>query len=175
MAMDPVPAQICAGLVAFVLLAGAAHKLRDVVGFAAVAEAYRLLPRGWAGAVARALVVAEIALGAGVLLGAPLASLGAMALLLVYAGAIGINVARGRRDIDCGCGALASRQTLGWGLVARNAVLAGAAAATLLPRVERALGPVDWVTIALGVVALAFGYVAVNELIAQWPRTRALA
>jgi hypothetical protein len=173
--MDPVPVYVCAGLVGFVLLAGAAHKLRDVAGFGAVVDEYRLLPRGWGRGAARVLVAAEIALGAGVLLGEPLASAGAIALLLAYAAAIAINVARGRRDIDCGCGGLASRQTLGWGLVARNAVLTGAAAATLLPRVERTLAPLDWYTVVAAVVALSFGYVAVNELVAQWPRTRALA
>jgi hypothetical protein len=47
-----------------------------------------------------------------------------MALLLVFAAAMAINIRRGRTQIDCGCGLSALRQGLGWPLVARNLALA---------------------------------------------------
>jgi len=37
---------------------------------------------------------------------------------------MGINIRRGRSQIDCGCGRSQLRQPLGWGLVARNILLA---------------------------------------------------
>ena len=42
----------------------------------------------------------------------PHAAAAAALLLALYAGAIGVNLARGRRDIDCGCGGPASRQPI---------------------------------------------------------------
>lgn len=59
----------------------------------------------------------------------PWAEAGAVALLLLFAAAMAINLARGRADIDCGCGQSFLKQTLSWSLVARNAALA----AMLLP------------------------------------------
>ena len=48
----------------------------------------------------------------------------AAALLILFAVAMGINIRRGRRHIDCGCFQSALKQTLSWILVARNAGLA---------------------------------------------------
>src|SRR5690606_791824 len=47
-------------------------------------------------------------------------------LLVVFAFAIGINVARGRKAIDCGCFRTGYKQNLSWLLVLRNVLLAGA-------------------------------------------------
>lgn len=86
---------------------------------------YRLLPAALVGPAATALPLVEIATGASLLLGLhPLAVLVAMALLLVFAGAMAINIARGRGHIDCGCGHGALRHPIGWPLVARNGALA---------------------------------------------------
>jgi hypothetical protein len=46
-------------------------------------------------------------------------------LLVVYAGAIGANLWRGRRHIDCGCGLGSRAQPISLGLIARNALLIG--------------------------------------------------
>jgi hypothetical protein len=43
---------------------------------------------------------------------------------LLFAVAMGINLRRGRRHIDCGCFQSALKQTLSWTLVVRNVVMA---------------------------------------------------
>jgi hypothetical protein len=100
--------------------------LRDLKLHAAIVEQYRILPAGLASPVALALPLLSVA-AAVLLLAAPLASWGAMlsfALLSSFTGAIGVNLARGRRDIDCGCGG-ADGQRLSGGLVVRNLALMG--------------------------------------------------
>ncbi len=91
---------------------------------------YRILP-GWAVApVAAWLPAVEVglalALFASVLTGGAVrgAAGAAAALLVVFGAAMAINIVRGRRMIDCGCGRSQLRQPLGWGLVLRNGVLA---------------------------------------------------
>ncbi|MGH8629603.1 MAG: MauE/DoxX family redox-associated membrane protein, partial [Burkholderiales bacterium] len=74
----------------------------------------------------------------------------ACALLLVYALAMGINLARGRRDIDCGCFKSALKQTISGWLIGRNLLLAAAAAALLLPLAGRTTGVLDYVTVGAG-------------------------
>ena len=65
--------------------------------------------------------------------GLRLFALPAAALLVVFAWAMAINIRRGRRAIDCGCGRSQLRQPLGWGLVVRNVVLALLVAIRALP------------------------------------------
>lgn len=103
------------------------HKATDFGRFSGFLADYRLLPAGLVAGAARALIGAE--LGCVALLAWPASSaagaLAAIALLLLYALAIGINVARGHRRIDCGCGG--TPQHLSWALVLRNLALAGLA------------------------------------------------
>jgi hypothetical protein len=164
------PAADTAMRVALALLfaAAAAHKARDLAAFRAAVAGYRLLPETATGFVAAALVAAEVALAAALALGprAP-AALAAPGLLALYAGAIAANLARGRRDIDCGCGGPALRQTLSTGLVVRNAALGCAALTGLAPLAPRALVWVDAWTIAGAVLALSALYTATNRLLAQ--------
>jgi hypothetical protein len=98
------------------------------------------------------------------------AALGAAALLALYTAAIGVNLARGRRDVDCGCAGPGGRQTLQGGLVARNALLAAAALAAAAPVGARGLGAVDAITIAGAVLAAAALYAASQHLLALAPR-----
>jgi hypothetical protein len=53
------------------------------------------------------------------------------ALLVGFAGAVSINLVRGRR-IDCGCATAPSPRTIGWGLVVRDLVLAGMATVVVI-------------------------------------------
>jgi hypothetical protein len=53
-----------------------------------------------------------------------IAALAANLLLLLFAGAMSINIQRGRRHIDCGCGHAGLRQQLSLGQVVRNILLA---------------------------------------------------
>jgi hypothetical protein len=128
---------------------------RDLVP--GVVANYRLLPETLVAPVAALLPLVELGLGLGLIAGVVtdgrlrLFALPAAALLLVFAGAMAINIRRGRQAIDCGCGRSHLRQPLGWSLVARNAVLALLVAIDALPRWPAdTVAPVD---IALACVA----------------------
>lgn len=152
------------------LLAGAAlAKLRDLRAFAAALAGYRLLPAALAGPAAVAFAAAELALALALwlpVLRAP-AALGAALLLSLYGVAIALNLARGRRDIDCGCGGPLGRQTLSEALVLRNALLAAAAVVAALPAAPRALAWLDLWTLAAALASLAALYLAANALLAR--------
>jgi len=113
-------------LIALVFLAAAIGKMRHWAVFQGVVANYRLLPDVLVAPFAYALPPFEALLGATLLLGlfSPWADAAAAALLLLFAAAMGINLMRGRRNIDCGCFQSALKQTLSWILVARNGVLA---------------------------------------------------
>ncbi len=121
-------------LVSLVFLTAAYGKFRHWTVFQGVVANYRLLPERLAAPVAHVLPPVEALLGAALLLGlgSPWPELGAAALLLLFAAAMGVNLARGRRNIDCGCFQSALKQTLNWTLVMRNIVLALLLGAALL-------------------------------------------
>lgn len=116
---------------ALVLARGAWGKSRDLLGFAAAIENYRLLPGAVAGTVAHLVPVAEAALALGLLAPAtrPWAAAGASLLFALFAAAVAVNLARGRSDIDCGCGGVARPLSvaLAWQNAVTSAVLAGVA------------------------------------------------
>ncbi|WP_298394149.1 MauE/DoxX family redox-associated membrane protein [Sphingobium sp.] len=115
---------------------------------------YRLLPAALVGSAATALPLAEVATGVALLIGLhPLAVVVAMALLLLFAGAMAINIVRGRSHIDCGCGHGALRHPIGWPLVARNVALAALLGLRLLP--APAFGAMDIATAIAGGIAIA--------------------
>ena len=120
--------------------------------------------------VARALPLVEIAIGIGMLVPATRrpALIAVAALLAIYAGAIAINLARGRRQIDCGCGGDA--HPLSWALVVRNAVLAAMALAVSGPTTRRGFEWLDGVTLVLGLLAFYALYLMFDELLRQSSR-----
>lgn len=164
---DPVVAFALRAGLTLLLGSAALAKLRDRAGFAAAVAGYRLLPGALAGPAAAGFVAAEIALAAGLWLAPAPAALGAAALLALYSAAIGANLARGRRDIDCGCGGPFGRQTLSPALVLRNLALAGAALACALPVAPRALAWLDALTLVAALGAAAALYAAANLLLAK--------
>ena len=133
-------------LIALVFLLAAIGKARNFVAFQGVLGNYRLLPQSLVVPAAVILPPLEAAIAAGLLTGLaiPWPVAAAMFLLTLFAGAMGINILRGRRHIDCGCFQSALKQHLSWTLVVRNAIL------VLL--LQMALGPMPviaaaWTTI----------------------------
>jgi hypothetical protein len=112
-------------LVALIFLTAAYGKLRHWQVFQGVIANYRLLPEVLVAPVAYLLPPAEAFLGTALLLslGSPWPEAAAASLLLLFALAMGINIGRGRRHIDCGCFQSALKQSLSWKLVIRNVVL----------------------------------------------------
>ncbi len=109
-------------------------KLRHRELLPGVIANYRLLPAPFVTPAAQLLPFAELAIGAALLGGGQrIAILPAVALLAIFAVAMAVNIGRGRRHIDCGCGRSQLRQPLSWLLVGRNIALALALLPRLLP------------------------------------------
>jgi len=171
-------------LVSLVFLGAAYGKLRHWAAFQGVVANYRLLPQAMVAPAACLIAPAELLLGTALLssLGFPWAELGAAVLLLLFALAMGINLRRGRRHIDCGCFQSALKQTLSWTLVMRNVVLAsllGVASlpgAASLPGVALHLGvaphssgsPGDLLTLVNGYLAGAVLFIILQALAILW-------
>lgn len=118
-------------MIGLLFLMAALAKLRDRSGFQAVLAGYRLVPQGALGVVATLLPLAELAVAAALLAGMRPALAGAAALLLLFAGAVAINLRRGRTRIDCGCGGADGRRPISAGLVGQDLILAALALAAL--------------------------------------------
>jgi uncharacterized membrane protein YphA (DoxX/SURF4 family) len=172
--IDPVVALILRCSLALLLLSAAWHKLRDVAAFVAAVAAYALVPQRWHRAVAWGLVFAEGAIGVSLAIGVGVAPLAAAALLASYTVAIATNLARGRRDIDCGCAGPARRMPLNTGLVVRNAILIVAVGCAAIPTVARPLVWLDALTVTAAVLVLALLYGAVNTALVNAMRLQPL-
>ena len=97
------------------------------------------------------------------------AALTAAGLLALYAAAIGINLWRGRADIDCGCAGPDQAQPLRPVLLARNSALVALALVASVAPVARDLTLFDgFVTLAAAAVALLI-YAAADGLLANSP------
>jgi len=169
--MDPVIDTALRTGLSVLFLAAAVHKLRDLARFRATLAEYHLLSPRLVPLGALVLVVTELGLAV-TLVAPPLrraALLAAAGLLSIYGGAMAVNLARGRRHIDCGCAGPATRRPIGGVLVTRNAVLAAAALGGLVPVSPRPLSWVDGITVLGATATLAALYAAVDRLLALTP------
>ena len=115
------------------LVAGS-HKLFAQSRFSGFLADYRLVPARWTGVVSWVIIGAEFAV--------PLALVStqtrdaggvlAISLLLGYALGMAINLYRGRRQIECGCGG--PPQPLSGSLLVRNGCLAAVTLLIFMPR-----------------------------------------
>ncbi len=170
--VDPALGLILRGALSVLFGWAASHKLRDVAAFREALANYDLLPRRRLTPAALLLIAMEIGVAVALWLPrrGPSAALAAAGLLGLYAGAIVVNLIRGRYDIDCGCTGAAGRQPLSAALAARNGLLIAAALASALPATARSLTWVDGLTVGFGVTMLALLYAAVDGLLALAPR-----
>ena len=135
-------------------------------------EQYQLLPKSLLGVVGASIILLE--LGVATLLITPLYYGGVLfgALLLsVYAGAILINMRRGRVWMDCGCLG-AGGEGLSYWLVVRNLTLLMILLVALIPSTGRQLLWLDYWSVTSTVVATAIGYLGLNILIAADVRSK---
>ena len=176
MSVDPAFQGVLRGGLVLLFAAAALHKLRAPREFAATLADYRLLPGALVPAAAAALVGAEVALALALGTGRfePEALFAAAALLALYSLAIAANLARGRREIDCGCLGPAGRQPLSAWLLARNLLLVAACLALVPAPAPRPLHLTDAVTVAGGVAVLALLWNAAHRLGAPRPGGLAL-
>ena len=91
-------------------------------------------------------------------------------LLLAFAWAMAVNLRRGRAAIDCGCALGLLKERISWPLVARNLLLAAAAAVIAVSTpTRRPLSPLDWFTIAAAIACGLLLYAAVGRLFGLAP------
>ncbi|WP_343573680.1 MauE/DoxX family redox-associated membrane protein [Pseudomonas sp. QE6] len=172
MNIDPIYVIASAVSISVILANAATHKLRAPGRFTKQLEDYQLLPRALLKPVARGLPLLEIGVAFALLVPASRAGAALIAALLLalYAAAIGFNLWRGRRDIDCGCSGPDQAQPLRPVLLARNAILVGLALAAGLSPQARELGLFDgFVVIAASATALLI-YAAAEGLLSNGPR-----
>src|SRR5262245_18128346 len=161
MTLDPVIVLTLRFSVAWLFLAAVLHKLKDFTDFRAVIATYDVLPEHSIAAGAVLIVAVEGAIAIGALAQLWAGYFAASVVLVGYAAVMTVNLVRGRRFIDCGCGGAA--QPLSMGLVIRNVVLALGALVALLPTFVRPLGWIDVVSIVLAIVMLGTLYAATNQ------------
>ncbi len=177
LAVDPGVGGMLLGALALLFAQAAWHKWRAPAHFGAQLAAYRLVPRGLLGVATLAIPLTESVVALALLAPATRAwaAVSGAVLLLGYAAAMGINLARGRRDLDCGCTGPAERRPIAAWMVWRNVLLGGVLLGVGPPWAERTLAPTDWLTIGGGLLALALLHAALERLLGQvLPRTAAL-
>lgn len=171
MHIDPIFIIASALAIAVLLASAATHKLRAPARFAKQLADYQLLPEALVRPSARVIPVVELAIAFALLVpvSRSWAALTAASLIALYAAAIGINLWRGRRDIDCGCAGPDQVQPLRPVLLLRNSVLVGLALLASVAPIVRDLNVFDgFVTLFASAVALLI-YAAADGLLANSP------
>ena len=168
MTIDPAVACLILACAELLFMVAAVHKLRDLPRFAEVFAAYRLLPLSAARRIAPVVPALELAAAIGFMTESlrSMAVCVGVALLFAYGVAIAINLARGRRDLDCGCAGPNNRRPIAAWMVWRNIGLAVFLAAILLPPSDRPLVWTDAVTVGFGTAACALVYLCLDRLLA---------
>jgi hypothetical protein len=176
MAIDPQVGAIAIAVGATIFAGSAAMKFAAPAEFQAAVENYRIVPQAVALLTAWSVPLLEMAGAVGLLWAPARAVAGALllSLLTIFTGAIAINLARGRRQIDCGCFGPVLRQHLSGWLIVRNAALAVVLAVAIGDESIRPFGAVDYVTIVSAAASLVMLYAAANYLLANAPVTEAM-
>lgn len=166
--MDPLAHLVVAVGLALLLLSAAVHKLTDFAAFRRILEDYEVMPSWLVATAARVVVVAEIILGTAWLVQftSVLVVGGTVLLLASYAGAMTLNLMRGRVHISCGCGG-SDGQPLSWWMLPRNLLLIVAAMSAIVPVTDRNLGWVDGLLATATLTILLLIYLAVTQLLAN--------
>ena len=101
--MDPVADITLRSAFALLFLVAASHKLRDPGRFRTTLADYRLLPGAVVPLAAMVVIGIEIVVAIALVAWARRAPgpIAAAAVLVIYGAAIAVNLARGRRHIDC--------------------------------------------------------------------------
>ena len=146
-------------------LNSAIHKAQDHRDFVSILAGYKLVPFFAVWVLAGIVTFNEFLAVLGLLLTVPFLKYLAALLLAGYAIAIQVNVARGRTEIDCGCGGQA--QPISQALVYRNIAIAillawSTDAVGFVGIVE--LGVAYWALVTGVVIGLGSLYLSYNQL-----------
>jgi uncharacterized membrane protein YphA (DoxX/SURF4 family) len=166
--IDPAVAALLAGASALLFLSAALHKFLDLGSFRQALSAYQLLPAPLT-RFAPAVPLLESAVGFALLSTAarPAAACAGAVLLGLYATAIAVNLARGRRDLSCGCGGPNDRRPIASWMVWRNLTLAGLLLLLWQPAPVRPMAASDALTIGAGTAVAALLYISLDTLLGR--------
>jgi hypothetical protein len=169
--MDPVITAIIVICMSLLFAVAAMHKIKSPLVFRTAMQEYRLLPPVFLVPASMLVMISETLAAALALIPAtrPIGLSIMTVLLFIYAAGIGINLLRGRRDIDCGCNGPASKQMLSWWLVARNLLFLGLILLAMQPTNGRQFLWLDSLTVLFGVMVASGLYLSLNRLLAQAP------
>jgi hypothetical protein len=165
--LDPAIGYLIVAGIALLFASAAVHKLRDLARFTAVFAAYHVLPDAPARRVAWFIPCLELGVALA-LCWEPsrrAALIPAITVLIVYAAALAVNLLRGRRDLDCGCGTARSRRPIADWMIWRNLLLASALGIAAVPWSLRPFGVTDLLTVVGGLMVGATLYSAVDRLL----------
>jgi hypothetical protein len=165
--LDPAFGYLIVAGVALLFASAGIHKVRGVARFTEIFVAYRVLPNVLGRRISRLIPCFEVAIAIA-LLWEPsrrMAVIAAIAALIAYALGMGLNLLRGRRDLDCGCGTARDRRPIAGWMVWRNLFLAAALGSAALPWSPRALNSTDLLTVMGGLIVAVALYAAVDRLL----------
>ena len=167
MKFDPIILVTCSLILSYVFVVASVHKWQNLDGFKSTIVNYQILPEGMSGAFVFSIPAVELICGIALLnpYSASLGALVAAILLLMYIIAIAINLLRGRRTIDCGCGGTEQKQAISEWLIFRNGILLFFAYAVITNVQTRELGWLDWIVVLLATATGCLFYNIVNQLL----------
>lgn len=170
--LDPAIGYLIIAGSALLFVSAAVHKLRNLSRFTEIFTAYKVLPDALSRRLAWTIPCVELGVGAALLWPATrnMAVPAALAVLIAYAAGIGVNLLRGRVDLDCGCGAARDRRGIAAWMVWRNLILAAALGLTLLPWSTRSLNLTDVLTLVGGLLVGVILYASVDRLLGEVAR-----
>lgn len=150
------------------------HKLRNLPLFNENIRDYRLTAEGMNAVVAAAILFVEFSIVILLVAKPPIGFCLAGIMLLLYAGAMLVNLLRGRSTIDCGCGRAGAGQTISYALVIRNIVISLLAFLATQGLFVTSISQPQLLLGMAGLLVTVLLYSAINELLVNAPKLKKL-
>ncbi|WP_233830173.1 MauE/DoxX family redox-associated membrane protein [Paraburkholderia sp. ZP32-5] len=175
--IDPVVSTVALAATSIITLTLALPKLTRQSELRQTVAGFQLLPHALIAPFALFLPLAEISATLASLLPATrgVGAIALAALFMLFALALGINVARGRTDIDCGCNGFrqsggAVAPSIGWAHVARTLLLAALAALAGVPQSTRAVVWFDYLSVLGATLVAVAAFFTLDVLLDNRPK-----
>jgi hypothetical protein len=175
--VDPVISTVALATTSIITLTLALPKVTRNGELREAVAGFQLLPHALVTPFALALPAVEIAAALASLVPATrgVGAAALAALFMLFALALGINVARGRTDIDCGCNGFRQAggvpaHAIGWTHVARTLLLAALAALVCVPQSTRAVVWFDYLSVFGATLVALAAFFTLDVLLANRPK-----
>jgi uncharacterized membrane protein len=167
MQFDPVIPVTCSLILSYVFVVASLHKWQNIEEFRTTLTNYQIVPDNLLNVFIFTIPAVELLSGIALLIpvSSRLAALSAAVLLLMYMFAIGINLIKGRRSIDCGCGGTEQKQAISEWLLLRNGVLLFLAYCITASVQAREFIWFDWIVVFLATIIGCLFYNIINQLL----------